>query len=226
LARFHSAVPQSSPSENILLEQLALQDWQACINHSEEIVSIFQHWHPSYFALVSPMSTAWFWFNCCLLSRHIMHCSGESSLPAAESARLESAVDLLTVSLQRFSEHRSIANLLLGKLSSPPPPILSLVSLMKVTQQSRASESVKELHLWTWFKTGFSDLLSRFQTPLDPNNKDPTKFSTHHHHHQYAAPASPIHQLVVLGEHHSGRIYLRPSRPGLTTLKVCLIEGA
>jgi hypothetical protein len=45
--------------------------------------------------------------------------SGENSLPAAESARLESALDLLTVSLERFSEHWSIANLLLGKLSSP-----------------------------------------------------------------------------------------------------------
>jgi hypothetical protein len=121
--------PQSSSLEDTLLEQLALQDWQACINHSEEIVSTFQYWHPSYFALVDPMISTILWFNCCLLSLHTMHHSGESSLPAAESARLESALDPLTVSLQRFSEHWSIANLLLGKLfSPPPPPILSLVS--------------------------------------------------------------------------------------------------
>jgi hypothetical protein len=41
-------------------------------------------------------------------------------------------------------------------------------------------ESVKELRLWTWYKISFSDLLvflSRFQTPLNPNSKDPTKVS-------------------------------------------------
>jgi hypothetical protein len=47
---------------------------------------------------------------------------------------------------------------------------------------TNTTESVKELRLWTWYKIGFSDLLlllSRFQTPLNPNSKDPGKFSIH-----------------------------------------------
>jgi hypothetical protein len=59
------------------------------------------------------------WVTCCLLSLQIMYSASDSSVPAAENARLESALDLLTVSLQRFSEHWSIASVLLGKLLIP-----------------------------------------------------------------------------------------------------------
>lgn len=107
--------PQTSSPDGSLLEQLALQDWQACIGHTEDIVSIFQHWHPSYFALVDPMISSILWLNCCLLSLQLMHSSSASTNHAAENPRIESGLDLLTLSLQRFSDHWSIAGLLLGE---------------------------------------------------------------------------------------------------------------
>jgi hypothetical protein len=119
IASVPQGTPQSCSSDTSLWEQLALQDWQECISHSEDIVSIFQHWHPSYFALVDPMISSIVWFTCCLLSVQIMYSSSEGSVHAAENSRLESALDLLTVSLQRFSEHWSIAKLLFGKLFLP-----------------------------------------------------------------------------------------------------------
>jgi len=152
IGRFAIPNTKESSAGIRLPHQPTLEDWQTCIGYSEEIVNIFQYWDPAYFALVEPMISTTIWFVGCMLCIQLMYNPTEYS--EAGTARLESALDLLCISLQQFANYWSIADMLL--------------------------HSIKSLRFWTWLKVSFSDilvLLERLKTPHNPNDESPTEVS-------------------------------------------------
>lgn len=93
-------------------DEIANQNWQVCVGYAQEIVDVFRHWNPSYFECADPMISSAVWLTCCILSLQIMN----TSMKATESMqpRLESALDLLSMALKRFSIHWCNADMLLG----------------------------------------------------------------------------------------------------------------
>lgn len=95
-------------------ENLHIQGWQNCVRYAEDISSVFKHWDASYYELVNPIISYLIWYACMILLIHEMSIPSELVTSEPVKRRLEAAVEILYMSLRRFSIWWPLVSKLIG----------------------------------------------------------------------------------------------------------------
>ncbi|KIV78154.1 hypothetical protein PV11_09900 [Exophiala sideris] len=109
--------PYEQNVENLCISQDEfIASWQNSILHAEELAGVLRHWVPEYFARADPGICSALWHAACALSLYKM--AGTNKHDPFLAARVESSLDLLCVSLEKFAKTWGIGRTLQDSLKT------------------------------------------------------------------------------------------------------------
>ncbi|KAI9835128.1 MAG: hypothetical protein M1819_002497 [Sarea resinae] len=187
ISQIHVLEPITNTQLADIMRDDDLGNWVGCISIGEDIAAIFKAWRPGYFTGADPITSTIIWYTTCILTIHTMSNFGQfDEIP---DQRLVSALDLLSLALDRFAQHWQISRIL--------------------------ADALKSLQGWAWVRLGLSDivsLLSQLRVPIDPMKQDPGTFNMWQIVEQ---AASVMAEIDGLSSPRAQRLDTSPAKPGV-----------